>query len=140
MVSTKAIRVALYTKLNTASVTSLLSSGSASLYHAVAPPTAAFPLLIFSKQSGINDLKVMGGQDAKNTLWLIKAVVRGTSSSAAEDIDKAVNDVLHFGSLSITGGDDMYLARESDVEFVETSGDTQYRHVGGIYRLVYQDT
>jgi hypothetical protein len=139
MINNKAVRQALYQKLNVASVTSLLASGSASIVHGVAPPTAGYPLVIFTKQSGINDLKVMGGDDARNTLWLVKGVAKGSSSSAAEDVDKAVSDLLHFGDLTITGGDDLYLARESDVEYVETSGDTQYRHVGGVYRLIYQD-
>lgn len=140
MVSTKLVRQALYQRLNVSGVTSLLASGSASLYHGVAPQNAAYPLLVFNKQSGINDLKVFGGDDARNTLWLVKGIARATSSSAAEDIDAAANTRLHFGALSIAGADDMYLARESDVEFVETFGDTQYRHVGGLYRLVYQDT
>jgi hypothetical protein len=138
MVSTKAVRQALYQKLNVASVTSLLANGSASIHHGVAPLTAAYPLLIFNKQSGVTTNR-MGGEAFKNTLWLVKGVARATSSSTAEDIDKAVNDLLHFGALTITGADDMYLARESDVEYVETSGDTQYRHVGGLYRLTYQD-
>lgn len=138
MVSTKAVRQAIYQKLNVAQVTSLLANGSAGIYHAVAPPTASYPLLIFNKQSGVNDLKVMGGDDARNTLWLVKGVAKATSSSTAEDIDAAANAVLHFGDLTITGADDLYLARESDVEYVETAGDTQYRHAGGLYRLVYR--
>lgn len=139
MVSTKAVRQAIYQKLNQASVTSLLSSGSASIYHAVAPPTSGYPMVVFNKQSGVTTVTGQGGDELKNTLWLVKGIARATSSSVAEDIDKAVNDVLHFADLTITGADDMYLTRESDVEYVETVGDTQYRHVGGIYRLIYQD-
>lgn len=139
MVSTKAVRQAIYQKLNVSSVTTLLAGGSAGIVHAVAPPTASYPILVFNKQSGITTATGQGGEELKNTLWLVKAVARATSSSAAEDIDKAANDLLHFGDLTITGADDMYLARESDVEYVETVGDTQYRHVGGVYRLMYQD-
>jgi len=138
MVNNKAIRQAVYQKLNVASVTSLLANGSASIHHSVAPPTATYPLLIFGKQSGTT-VNRMGGEAYKSTLWLVKGIARATSSSAAEDIDKAAFDLLHFAALTITGGDDMYLARESDVEYTETSGDTQFRHVGGLYRLTYQD-
>lgn len=140
MVSTKAVRQAIYQKLNVSGVTTLLANGSASIFHAVAPPTGSYPMLVFHKQSGVTAATGQGGEELKNTLWLVKAVVRATSSSAAEDIDKAANDQLHFGDLTITGADDMYLTRESDVEYVETVGDNQYRHVGGIYRLIYQDT
>jgi hypothetical protein len=138
VVSNKAVRQALYQKLNVASVTGLLANGSASLYHAVAPQTAAFPLLVFSKQAG-TQVNVFGDEAYQEKLWLVKAIARGTSSSVAEDIDKAVFDLLNFGTLTITGATTMFVARESDVEFVETSGDTQYRHVGGIYRVTYQD-
>ncbi len=140
MVTNKAVRQAIYTRLNVASVTSQLANGSASLYHGVAPATAAFPMVVFFKQSGIQ-VDRFGGEAFRNTLWTIKAVARGTSSSGAEDIDKAIFDLLNFTrSLSISGANVMHVTRESDVEFVETSGDTQYRHVGGIYRIVYQDS
>ena len=138
MVSTKAVRTALYTKLNVASVTTLLGSGSASLIHAVAPATATYPLVIFNKQAGTTTDR-FGGDAYKDHVWLVKAVTRATSSSVAEDIDKAINDLLHFGTLTITGGTLMHMARESDVDYTETSGDQQYRHAGGLYRLVVQD-
>lgn len=139
MVNNKAVRQSIYVKLNVSAVTTLLGSGSASLVHGVAPPTAAYPLCVFHKQSGVTTNR-FGGEAFKNHLWLVKGVAKAGSSSAAEDIDKAANDLLHFGDLTITGADDMYLARESDIEYVETDGDIQYRHVGGLYRLCVQDT
>ena len=139
MVNTKAVRQAIYERLNVSAVTSLLGAGSSSLVHGVARSTAAYPICVFQQQSGVTDSLTFGGDHMDNDLWLVKGVARATSSSAAEDIDKAANDLLHFGDLTITGADDMYLARESDVEYVETVGDVQYRHVGGLYRLMYQD-
>lgn len=139
MINNKAVRQAIYERLNNAAVTSLLANGSASIIHGVAPQTANFPLLLFSQQSGTM-VNVFGDDAYKDSLWLIKGIARATSSSAAEDIDKAAFDRLQFHDLSITGADAMFLARESDVEYVETSGDVQFRHCGGIYRLVHQDT
>lgn len=136
-VSTKAIRTALYQKLNTASVTGLLASGSASLFHEIAPGTAAYPLLIFGKQSGVAT-KRFGGNAFDRQLWMVKGVVRGQSSSAAEDIAAAVDALLDFGTLTISGGSLMYMARESDIDYTETTNDQQYRHHGGLYRLVVQ--
>jgi hypothetical protein len=138
MVNNKAVRQALYQKLNVSGVTSLLANGSASIIHGVAPESAGYPLLIFNKQSGL-EVNRFGGEAYRDTLWLVKGVARATSSSGAEDIDKAAFDRLHFGTLTITGAGTMHVARESDVEYVETSGDTQFRHVGGLYRVVYQD-
>ena len=139
MVTNKAVRQAIYQKLNVASVTTLLAQGSASIYHAVAPPTATYPLLVFNKQAG-TQVQVFGDEAFRTTLWIVKAIAKGKSASLAEDIDKAVFDRLNFSTVTITGASTMYLARESDVEFPETQGDDIYHHVGGIYRLSYQDS
>lgn len=138
MISTKLVRQALYQKLNVAQLTSVLGSGSASLVHGVAPQSATYPLCVFHKQSAVEVLR-FGGEAFKDQLWLVKGVTRATSASLAEDIDAAVNNLLNFGSLTITGGDLMSMIRESDVEYTETDGDEQYRHCGGLYRLRVQD-
>lgn len=137
MVSNKAVRQALYKKLNVSTVTSLLGSGSASLVHEVAPPSAKFPICVFAKQSDTSTQR-FGGNAYDSHVWMVKGVVRDTSASAAEDIDKAVRDLLDFGSLTISGGDLMYLARISGIEYQENDGDQVFRHVGGLYRLVVQ--
>lgn len=135
MVSAKAIRVALYTKLNTASVTNQLAAGSASLFHEVAPGGAQYPMVIFGRQSSVA-VKNFGGNAFDNQMWRVKAVVQGQSSSVAEDIAKAVSDLLDFGTLTITGGTLLHLSRESDFDYVETSNDSQFRHHGAVYRVV----
>lgn len=137
MVNAKAIRQSIYQKLNVASVTTLLGAGSASLVHAVAPPTATYPLCVFNRQADTSTLR-FGGNAFDAQMWLVKGVVRATSPSLAEDIDQAVRNLLDFGTLQITGGTLMHLARESGVEYVETEGDQQFRHVGGLYRLIVQ--
>jgi hypothetical protein len=139
MVSDKAVRQAIYQKLNVSAVTNLLGSGSASLVHGEAPPTSTFPLCVFHKQAGTTTNR-FGGEAFKAHIWLVKGVVKAASASTAEDIDKAANDLLHFGDLTITGADDMYLARESDVNYSETDGDVKFWHVGGLYRLIVQDS
>lgn len=134
MVSDKAIRQGLYEKLNTASVTGLLANGSASLFHGVGRTNTGFPYVIFSKQSGI-PVQRFGGNAYDDHIWLVKAVARDTSSSTAEDIAKAIDDLLDFGTLTITGGTLLHLARESDVDYTETDGDQTFRHHGANYRL-----
>lgn len=137
MVSNKAIRTALYGKLNVASVTGSLGSGSASLVHEVAPPSAVYPIIVFHRQSDVSTLR-FGGNAFDSQVWMVKAIVQGTSSSVAEDVDKAVRDLLDFGTLTITGGTLMHMARISGMDYTETDGDQQYRHVGSLYRLVVQ--
>lgn len=134
MVATKAIRQGLYQKLNVSSVTTLLASGSASLHHAVAPASASWPLVVFQKQAG-TPVARMGGQAMKNDLWLVKAIDRNTSSSRAEDIDAAINTVLDYQTLAVAGGENLFLARQSDVDYLETVGDQVFRHHGALYRV-----
>ena len=143
MVNEKAIRQAIYQKLNVAAVTSLLGSGSASIVHGVAPSAARYPLCLFQRQSDVSTLR-FGGNAYDDQLWLVKGVVRleggNVSPSLAEDIDKAVRDLLDFGTLTISGADDMHLARQTGIEYPEVEGDTIYRHAGSIYRLAVQST
>lgn len=140
MLSTKVIRQSIYQKLNVSAVTSLLGSGSASLAHKSAQSTALYPLCIFSKAAGRNDDLTFGGDANRNQVWAVKGIVRGTSASVAEDIDKAVADLLHFGTLTISGGSTLYLAREGDIDYPEYDGDQTYHHVGGLYRLKVRAT
>ena len=134
MVSDKAIRQGLYQALNVAAVTGSLAEGSASLRHAVAPPTGLFPFVIFNKVSG-TPTRRFGGNAFDSQIWLVKAVARDTSSSAAEDIAKAIDDLLDFGTITVSGATLLFLARESDVDYAETDGDQTYRHHGALYRV-----
>lgn len=143
MVNTKLIRQAIYEKLNQASLTAKLADGSAGLVHGMAPYGARYPLCLFSKQAGTATMQAFGGDYSKSMLWIVKGVVHSVSkgsASPAEDIDNAAEALLHYANLNISGADDMYLARESDIEYVEADGDDQYWHVGGLYRLIVQDT
>lgn len=138
MVSNKAIRQGFYQALNVASVTNLLGNGSASLVHAIAPPSADYPLCVFAKNSDTSTLR-MGGNAFDSQLWMVKGVVRSTTPSAAEDIDKAARDLLDFGTLTISGGSCMSLIRVSGMEYVENEGDQVFQHVGSVYRLAVQN-
>lgn len=139
--SQKAVRQALYQKLNVSTVTTHLTDGSAGIFHRIVPdkdPPANYPLVIFNRQTDSSRLR-FGGNAYDSQLWLVKAIVRGTSPGLAEDIDTAVRTLLDFGSLTITGGQTMFLARASGVSYAETDGDEIFQHVGGLYRLDVQD-
>ena len=138
MVSSKVVRQAIYQKLNVAAITTQLPNGSASLHHSVAPSSATYPLVIFNEQASTSTT-LFGGDQMDSQVWLVKAIVKG-GSSTAEDVDKAIADVLHFQPLNITGAEDLYLARESAVTYTETISGENYRHHGHTYRLVLQDS
>lgn len=138
MVGAKEVRQALYERLNHASITSLLTDGSAGIRHAVARPETRFPFLLINRQSDTPILR-FGGPAFQNEVWLVKAVDRGTKSSVAEDIASAVADRLDFQQLTVSGASFMFMARLSGVDYVETEGDQHYRHHGALYRISVQD-
>jgi hypothetical protein len=142
--ASKAVRQALYEALNVEALTSsdpskkLLANGSASIFYSTAPSGSAFPYIIFFKQSGVSNSRTYSafGRPADSQLWTVKGVVRGPKSSPAENIDAAVREILDDATLTITGGETFDVSRASDLDYTELDGDTQYRHHGGIYRVV----
>ena len=103
------------------------------VYHQRAPQGAAFPVVVFAKQSGTPEHAFAGRLDRE--LWLVKAVSKGASAAAAEEIDAAIDVALHDAPLDIDGHTRLYLRRESDVDYPEYDGADTYHHVGGHYRL-----
>jgi len=130
-----AVRTAVYQKLSgTTAITSKLSSATA-IYHGQAPPNAAYPFLVFHKQSGTPDYS-FGAKNFDWEVWMVKAVDRSTSSTVAEAIQAAVDAALTGATLTIGGRFLADLRRTSDIDFLENSGDQQYRHHGALYRVV----
>ncbi len=131
----KYVRRALWAKLNgEGSVTSLLSAPAA-IYAEVAPPSANFPLIVFSKSAG-TPRYAFQARAFDTQVWLVKAVTRDGSADAGEDIAAAVDAALTNAVLTITDGTLLDLRRESDVAYAETEGDRLYRHRGAYFRLI----
>lgn len=137
MVNSKAVRQGVYKALNVKAVTDLLANGSASIHHAVAPSSGAYPMLIFNKQSSISNAQ-FGGSRYDDELWTVKAICKGGSSSTAEDIAAAVDSALQWKTLEISGGESMHLARESGIDYAEVQSGEQFRHHGAVWRLMIQ--
>ena len=128
------IRSALYAKLSsTSAITSQLSSSDA-IYHGQAPAQAKYPYLIFHKQAGTK-IHAFGSTAFKRETWLVKAVDRNTTSNLAEAIGEACDAVLDGGSLTVSGKTLADLRHVGDVDYLENSGDQQFRHHGAAYRI-----
>jgi hypothetical protein len=138
-----AVRRALYGRL--ASDTTLVGmlapppTGYAkAIYHEQAPQNAQFPLVIFSRSSGV-PTDTFGEPGALDTdVWLVKAIDDEHSSDNAEAIASRVQQLLNDATLSISGANHLYLRRESDVEYAEVAQGVEYRHHGSLYRLVIE--
>ena len=110
---------------------------SKSIFHQEAPAGARHPFVIFQKQSG-SPTETFGDPDAlENDVWLVKAIDRSTSADIAEAIQARIRTLLNDAALSISGHTHLYLRRQSDVEYPETSDGVSYKHAGSLFRLVF---
>jgi hypothetical protein len=144
MVSSQAVRQGLYERLNHTAVlagTPGPTITSADIRHAVAPSEATYPMIVFNKQSGTPTNLVGFGEKwrastQENQVWLVKAIAKGGSPSDAEHLAKRISERLTSGTLTISGGTQTHLTRESDVDYAEVQAGEQYHHHGALYRVI----
>lgn len=131
------VRGAIYARLAADTTLTGLLSAPGAIYHSTAPQTAAFPLIVFQRLSG---LPVWQFQTAhhQSDAWLVKGISRGSSASPAEDIAARIDAVLTDAPLVVTGGVLLGVWRESDVDYDEIDSGETYHHAGSQYRLVTQ--
>ncbi len=137
-----AVRRAIYGKMaGDTTLNNLLGappSGVAkSIYHDIAPPQATYPFVLLSKQAGTPTYAMATDPAFETDVWLIKAVDRGHVADGAEAAAARLITLLNDGVLTISGAVQLYLRRQSDVEYPETEDGVQFHHVGGLYRLLY---
>lgn len=135
------IRRALYGKMaGDTTLTALLATPPAgyskSIYYQQAPEGATYPYVIFNKQAG-TPRYALGDRIHDNEIWLIKAVDRSDTADTADAIASRLDALLTDGTLSISGNTQLYLRRESDVDYPETVDGALYRHAGSNFRLIY---
>ena len=73
-----------------------------------------------------------------NDLWLIKAVDRSDTADTADNIASRLDALLTDATLSISGKTQLYLRRESDVDYPENADGVVYHHAGSLFRLIYE--
>jgi Protein of unknown function (DUF3168) len=134
------VRSGLWSKLaSTPAVTAKLAAAHTgyekAIYHEQAPTDAAFPYIVFSKMAGTKVRAMQTPEAFKRETWMVKAVDRGTSSKLAEEIAEAIDATLDGGTLTVTGKTVADLNHVGDIDYSESSGDQQYRHIGATYRL-----
>ena len=110
---------------------------SKSIYHQQAPAGAGSPFVIINKQTG-SPTEAFGDPSAlENDTWLVKGVHESNSADTVEAIAARCVALLNDAALSISGATTLYLRRQSDVEFPETTDGRQYKHAGALFRLVF---
>lgn len=142
-----AIRRAIYGKMS-ADTTLVAMLGtppagySKSIYYQRAPAGAGFPYVIFQKQAS-TPRYAFKQRAYDNDVWLIKGVTRSDPKTAgsADDVDNIasrLDALLTDATLSISGKTQLYLRRESDVDYPEDADGVVYLHAGSLFRLIYE--
>jgi hypothetical protein len=109
-----------------------------SIYYQSAPDSAAYPLIIFNKQSGIPTEAFTDPDALDDEIWLIKAIDHNPTADTAEAISQRCAALLNDYNLSLAGGaKHLFLRRQSDVDYQELAAGETYVHCGSLYRLVY---
>jgi len=131
-------RQAIHTFLTAqAPVTGLLGDGSDGIYHRRAPVSAADPLVVFERRTGI-DRYLFGTGELLEETWAVRAIVKeaeGKGVALAEQIAAAIDDALHDAQLLVVDHRVLWLRRLSMIDYEEPDGQTRFHHCGGVYRL-----
>ncbi len=105
------------------------------IYEDVAPPKAAYPLIVYHVQDGHDVNGVAGARILTQEVYVVKAVHRDTSYSSLKAIAKRIDELIHTASGQTTDGDLVACIREQPLKFLAIEDGVEYRHLGGIYRL-----
>ena len=127
---------AIFNVLNVASVTNEATGG---VFNGVAPQGTEPPFVVFSAMSKTDDYfaySERGGQAG----YMVKAIDRSPWPKSAGDIDTQIDSVMQDASLSITGHSLISCRREEDIYLVEDLAGVMYQHVGGLYRIIADET
>ncbi len=127
---------AVYSVLNVAAVTNEATGG---VFNGIAPQGTEPPFVVFSAMSKTDDYFAYterGGQ----AVYMIKAIDRSPWPKSAGDIDTQIDSVMQDASLSITGHTLIECRRESDIYLVEDLDGVTYQHVGGLYRIIADES
>lgn len=123
---------AVYTVLNIEAVTNEATGG---VFNSLAPQETAPPYVVFQAMSKVDDYFAFTGRGG-SAIYMIKAIDRSPWPKIAGDIDTQIDSAMQDASLSITGHSLLSCRRESDIYLVEDQGGVTYQHVGGLYRIL----
>jgi hypothetical protein len=108
--------------------------GGTAIYNDLGPEGTAitYPLVIFTKSSGIDDNDTP--RRAKSLVYQVTAL--SEDKKEGEQIDNAVDQLVHGASFTISGWGDYWCARVSDISYSEMlAGGKVLYHEGGLYRV-----
>ena len=127
---------AVYSTLNIATITNAALGG---VFNTHAPQGTEPPYVVFQAMSKIDDYFAYTGRGAE-AIYMVKAVARSPWPKEAGDIDTKIDAAMQNASLSITDHSLIECRRESDIYLVEDLDGVIYQHIGGLYRVIADES
>jgi hypothetical protein len=109
------------------------------IYEQPAPEEAEYPMIVFQAQAPADVNSLQGYRVMSGGVWLVRAVGECTSYEPLREIADRIDALLHKASGEAPGmGTVLSCVREAPFAMVETDNERQYRHLGGLYRVLAQ--
>lgn len=121
-----------------ATLMGLLGSGER-IHEQPAAQESAFPFVTFQLQSDVDIMtadtrnRIMSDQ-----LWLVRATDATASFATLKTIANRIDVLLQNANGSADGATVFHCSREESFRLTEIDNGKQYRHLGGIYRIIIQ--
>ena len=107
------------------------------VYDTVAPADATFPLVIVAEAGDMADTNVLPATRVMTTgTWQVRVAVEGMSWAPAVPIVVRIDQLLQGGTATLQNGEVLGCSRVAPVKYAEEANGRQYRHLGGLYRVV----
>lgn len=113
-------------------------AGMAAIVGYLAKDGTPFPRVTFNFQGGADASAIGAIRIMLSGLWQVKATVQSTSYAPAKPIADRIDALLHGAEGSVGDGLILGCVREQPIAYVETDSGLQYRHIGGLYRIIIQ--
>ena len=123
---------AVYAVLNVEAVTNEATGG---VFNLLAPQGTEPPYVVFQAMSKVDEYWSYTGRGS-SAIYMIKAIDRNVWPKIAGDIDTQIDSVMQDASLSITGHALLMCRRESDIYLTEDQNGVIYQHIGGLSRIL----
>ena len=110
------------------------------IYEDVAPADASYPFIVWQCQSPPRDVRGVGTfRVMVDTLYVVKAVTQASSYAPLAPIAKVIDSAMTNAEGSVVSDGLVFTSvRDDQFSMREISEGTQFRHLGGEYRIQAQ--
>ena len=109
------------------------------IFNTIALQNSPYPCVVFQYQGGHDVMNVSTFRIMTDALYVVKGIAQSAVFADVKPIADQVDTLLHGQAGTVAGlGTVLMSNREQPFQLLEQDGDTHYRHLGGIYRIIAQ--